>query len=752
MPPQPSTSQPPTSGITSFFRLLGLLKYGLVLSVALAYLPFTTYRPMPLHGMLGNLFSELRPLSAFSAMLFVLLAAWTVMIVTGLIVNGVEIRFPRSTAGRAYRTYAQITREPSPRVLPRWADEVFSVPVTVGQFVLFTLVLAALPGVVIVHNAQPGERLWALAAIALALVVAYVLLLLAAAPAAILDPDDPPLRGRWPGTPWLWNWLGRTPFRSFAGFAQWLCSRLARALHMTYILDGAGRIYPAHLLAAMAASGFVLLWAITAYVFYPARLTAASVVYLYVGLLIFVWFFGALSFHLGRWHISPLAAVALILLVGYAKLDHRFEPAEPPTAPEPSIDPIDVAAPAETNLVVVATAGGGGWAAAWTARALEQLIGNRPELRHEIRLISSVSGGSVGTAFFIDGLLRGGRETSVSTILHDVRVRSTASSLEAVAYGFAFSDFPRLFSGGFYNPHKDRGQLLEEEWARIAAAPIQGEDVGPRPDPRQGKRRLRSLNTSIRDGTIPAPIFGTTVMEAGQRLMITPITFAPSVRAPTLQEFLFGTVSATPEPDVDLWTAARLSATFTYISPPARSWLDARSTQKEHLIDGGYYDNYGVTSALDWLTPVLIARKNGDPQLRFKRVLLIELSGFTEPDPEFAKPADGLTTLLTGPTLTAFLALREGVATSRNRIDLDRFTQSWNEAFRGQVQIETVKFEPGPNRRPGPLSWHLSSTEIESLKNEWGPGADPQGWQPNLRAEWGVLERFLRGEGGRPRP
>src|SRR5690242_13355057 len=127
MPPQP-----PGSGIVSFFRLLGLLKYGLALSAVVTYLPFTTYRGMPLHGMLGNLFSELRPLSAFSAMLFVFLAAWTVMMVTGLIVNGVEIRFPRATAGRAYRTYAQITGEPSSRVLPGWADEVFSVPVTIG--------------------------------------------------------------------------------------------------------------------------------------------------------------------------------------------------------------------------------------------------------------------------------------------------------------------------------------------------------------------------------------------------------------------------------------------------------------------------------------------------------------------------------------------------------------------------------------------------------------------------------------------
>src|SRR5439155_1266398 len=148
MPPQP-----PRAGIVSFFRLLGLLKYGLALSMLLAYLPFTTYRIMPRHGMLGNLFSVLRPLSAFSAMLF-------------------------------------------------------------------------------------------------AFIVAYFLLILAAAPAAILAPDDPPLRGRWPAATWFWAWLGRTPFRSFAGFAQWFCSRVARALRMTYILDRAGHIYPAHLTAA----------------------------------------------------------------------------------------------------------------------------------------------------------------------------------------------------------------------------------------------------------------------------------------------------------------------------------------------------------------------------------------------------------------------------------------------------------------------------------------------------------------------
>jgi hypothetical protein len=49
-----------------------------------------------------------------------------------------------------------------------------------------------------------------------------------------------------------------------------------------------------------------------------------------------------------------------------------------------------------------------------------------------------------------------------------------------------------------------------------------------------------------------------------------------------------------------------------------------------------------------------------------------------------------------------------------------------------------LKFAP-------PIKPGAAATEIAVLKNEWGPGADPQGWQPNLRVEWGVLDRFLRG-------
>jgi hypothetical protein len=691
--------------IALYLRVIGMLKYGIALSVLIVCLPFTTFEGVPLHGMLGNLFLELPPGSALVAAVFVFLVAWTVMIVIGLIVNGLELRFARSTRGRGYRTFAEIQEETPDRLLPRWVDALFSVPVTLGQFVLFTSLLAGPACIVMVLNARAGEWILVLGVVALAFIVAYGLLILAAAPAAILNPADPPLRDSWPGTTWFWPWLGSTPFKAFAEGAQWASSFVARTLHMDYILDRREprTIYPAHLLATMALVGFVALWLATGRWLDPADRAAPSVVYLYVGLLMLIWIFGGLSFHLGRLHISPLLPIALFLGIGYVmNVDHRFRPATPPTTAEISIDPIDVAAAAQDNLVVVATAGGGVWAAGWTA--------------------------------------------SPPSILHDARVRSTASSLEPVAYGFSFLDIPRLLSGGIYDPQRDRGQLLEDEWARIAAAPVQGDAVGRRPKSGLGRRTLRSLNTSIRDGVIPAPIFGATAMEAGQRVMITPITFAsPEARARTLQEFVFNTVASTPEPDIDLWTAARLSATFTYISPPARSWLDAAPAQREHLIDGGYYDNYGVTAALDWLTPVLWAKQHHDPRLRFKRVLIIELSAFAEPG-ETAKPARGITATLTGP-LTVFLTLREGVATSRNRIDLARFKDTWNELLHGEVRIASVKFEPQASHEPGPLSWHLSSREITRLNRAWGTGPDPQSWPENLREEWAAADRFLRGGG-----
>src|SRR5262249_32873287 len=57
--------------------------------------------------------------------------------------------------------------------------------------------------------------------------------------------------------------------------------------------------------------------------------------------------------------------------------------------------------------------------------------------------------------------------------------------------------------------------------------------------------------------------------------------------------------------DIRVNTAARLSASFPFVAPAARSNLTNPPVPDYHIVDGGYYDNYGVVSLLGWLRNAL---------------------------------------------------------------------------------------------------------------------------------------------------
>ncbi len=545
-----------------------------------------------------------------------------------------------------------------------------------------------------------------------------------------------------------------------------------RKLRLSYLLDPAsGLIYPVHFLSIVIASVLLFLWLGFDWIAYPGRLDieSAPVVYIYASLLLFVWLFAALNFHLGRQHISSLAALLIVVLAGYMILDvdHDYH-ATRETAPLTPLTPVDSAkGQGGANLVVVASAGGGIWAAGWTGLALEKLVGARPELAREIRLLSTVSGGSVGAANYVQALLndqayRKGGPVSAAT-LRSVRLKSVTSSLEAAAYGVAFRDFPRLVTGGLYNVQPDRGYLLEHEWARIAAGTIEPDERIEKGAAEDGKcwagvKKCGFLHLAefIRDGTVPAVIFNATVMELGRRIMITPLDFAANDggrrRGQTLSDFLFtdeksGAVAA--RANLPFWTAARLSATFSFVSPAVRTNVvdkkngeEDRNLWRQHIVDGGYYDNYGVASALDWLEPVLEARRDGAAGLNFSKVLIIQLRGFAEKPEAEMKPSPGAKAALIGP-LDAIFAIREGVAITRNLIDVDRFIDRWNRELKGQVELKSVDFVPGIEQTGGPLSWHLSKADINNLKDSWGDGDNPAGWRRGIQESWCALADFL---------
>ena len=79
--------------------------------------------------------------------------------------------------------------------------------------------------------------------------------------------------------------------------------------------------------------------------------------------------------------------------------------------------------------------------------------------------------------------------------------------------------------------------------------------------------------------------------------------------------------------DLSIVTAARLSASFPYVSPAARArdpYTDVPLPLRDsfHFVDGCYYDNFGISSIADSLVEAMHR-----DCLKVKRILLIQIRG-----------------------------------------------------------------------------------------------------------------------------
>src|SRR5262249_13322783 len=113
--------------------------------------------------------------------------------------------------------------------------------------------------------------------------------------------------------------------------------------------------------------------------------------------------------------------------------------------------------------------------------------------------------------------------------------------------------------------------------------------------------RVSDWRTGARDGSLPGVIFNATIMETSQ-----PILFGTIAVDPPPSTVVFGGgEKAVGGPSVAGVTAVPLPATFAWVSPLARAHYEDRarglpSLSHQHIGDGGYYDMFGVQSALDW--------------------------------------------------------------------------------------------------------------------------------------------------------
>ena len=272
------------------------------------------------------------------------------------------------------------------------------------------------------------------------------------------------------------------------------------------------------------------------------------------------------------------------------------------------------------------------------------------------------------------------------------------SAIDDVAWGYMVADVGRIFNPWVRNRTVDRGWALEKALTANSGA---GDELfldSPALAPNEDR---------------PALIMNATIEETGEPLAFATTTFVdePSTPMPvcgprettgSLQDF-----SYVYQRQVRLVTAARLSASFPYVSPGSRTLNKQPLCADYHLLDGGYYDNYGIYSLTQWLRSAHFDRK-------FDQILLVRLFAFPyEHKPpsavgwraQFTIPAQGV---LHARESSQDIVARSFVGLMGDLLQKD--TKLTTVVFRYQGKEEVCKHPP--------LNWVLTQRQVDCIDRE----------------------------------
>jgi hypothetical protein len=468
---------------------------------------------------------------------------------------------------------------------------------------------------------------------------------------------------------------------------------------------------------------------------FPERSPFGALFYLLLAVLLVGSLLGGLQFLLDYYRIPVLLSLVLFsLALAYVQsTDHYFElnPDHIALSPEetqvdfrqalkdhkfygmiPGTDTEASPSNGEGTLVVVTAAGGGIQAAAWTAKVLGGLDERYgPKFTRSLGLISAVSGGSVATMYYVEnGRWENGWPECGQPFTCEARQlmqqQSSHSSLEATGWGVAYPELLRTFVPGVGLTPTDRGWALEESWRGQLSPknPHLGDWIKP-----------------TMEGKMPVVVFNATVVETGDRLLISPVHGPRRAAGDQHEAQDFFYVYAKDKPNPRVPTAVRLSATFPYVSPVCRATSPEKGLSEEpsgepppeekgykrhyHVADGGYSENEGALTAIEWIDSLLksyqdIGEKEKPP---FERVLVIRIQPF--PPDEASKPIGRLAGFyeISGP-ITTIQNVRIASQAERDSFDFRLLVEAYqtkspqenedarkkrNEALAGAVKVET---------------------------------------------------------------
>ena len=134
-----------------------------------------------------------------------------------------------------------------------------------------------------------------------------------------------------------------------------------------------------------------------------------------------------------------------------------------------------------------------------------------------------------------------------------------------------------------------------------------------------------------------------------------------------------------------------------------------------HLVDGGYYDNYGVYTLLIWLESALL------PEPAINHLVILRVMAFP-PDPDKLPPLQGWGYQANAP-LDAFLATRNTAQLAESDAVIRRFATHWQNFQPRPVDVFSRVLEyPAMDTKvcehPA-LSWKLTGAQQKCLDDAW---------------------------------
>ncbi|MGA9720290.1 MAG: hypothetical protein WBQ79_18575 [Acidobacteriaceae bacterium] len=442
----------------------------------------------------------------------------------------------------------------------------------------------------------------------------------------------------------------------------------------------------------------------------------AALFYLLFLLGLFTWFGSGAAFVLDVVRVPVItSSLAVSLLFGLLGTDHIFKVngGDGHAAPRSPGEVIraweqkrgDATAP----IVIVATSGGGIRAAAWTAEVLTGLTKEcevRPDesrFASSLVLVSAVSGGSEGAMYFAGSYDKDGR-LPLATVAN-IRQAAYHSSLSSVGWGLLYPDLVRAVPGfgsvasPLFGNSVDRGWALEQDWLRHWTGRLWSTQP-----------TLGEWSDDVEKGTRPAVIFNATAAESGQRFLMSSTTLPPDPRfergyLPSIQFW-----NAFQGLDLRVATAARLSASFAWVSPMPRA-STGENRFRVHVGDGGYYDNSGVVSAMEWLLAAGDAVKAHPLYV----VLVDSTPGYPPAGENWTWQRQ-----LVAP-LETLQSVRTSSQQARSQFELQLATDFLvSKGF----NVKPIRFRY-PSDLLTPLSWHLTPEQQKNIGKAWSkPSAD----------------------------